>query len=59
MGFFDLFTSDERFPDVDWYCDHCGAYLNDQEGFDDYKYVWKCTECGRKSSISADNIIED
>ena len=23
----------ERFPDIDWYCDHCNAYLNDQAGF--------------------------
>ncbi|HEM3671965.1 TPA: Sec23/Sec24 zinc finger-containing protein [Streptococcus suis] len=45
-----------RFPDVDWYCDHCGAHLNVQSGFDDNKYIWKCEECGRKSSISHDNI---
>lgn len=24
----------ERFPDIDWWCDGCGAYLNDQDGFD-------------------------
>lgn len=24
-----------RFGNVDWYCDKCGAYLNDQDGFDD------------------------
>ena len=45
-----------RFPDVDWYCDYCGAYLNSQVGFDDHKYTWKCTECGGKNSISKDNI---
>lgn len=49
----------ERFPDIDWWCDNCGAYLNDQDGFDDHKYVWKCTECGFKSSISKDNIFWD
>lgn len=49
----------ERFPDIDWYCDKCNAYLNSQEGFDDRKYLWKCTECGFKSSISKDNILED
>ena len=32
-----------RFPEVDWYCDRCNAYLNVQPGFDDHHYVWKCT----------------
>lgn len=45
-----------RFPGIDWYCDHCGALLNDQKHFDDHKYTWKCTECGFKNSISWDNI---
>lgn len=22
----------ERFPGIDWYCDRCNAYLNDQPG---------------------------
>lgn len=48
----------ERFPDVDWFCDRCNAYLNIQPGFDDHKYIWKCTECGLKNSISSDNIYE-
>lgn len=48
----------ERFEDVDWWCDRCGAYLNSQPGFNDHHYVWKCTECGFKSSISKDNIYE-
>ncbi len=46
-----------RFPNVTWWCDSCGANLNCQEGFDDHKYVWKCTECGYKNSISKDNIF--
>lgn len=46
----------ERFPDIDWYCDGCGAYLNDQDEFDDSHYVWECEECGYKSSISWNNI---
>lgn len=45
-----------RFPGIDWYCDHCGALLNNQKHFDDHKYTWKCTECGFKNSISWDNI---
>ena len=47
----------ERFPYIDWYCDRCGSHLNDQKGFDDHHYVWKCTECGYKNSISAANIL--
>lgn len=50
---------EERFPDIDWYCDNCGAYLNSQDNFDDHKYTWKCTECGYKNSISRDNIFYD
>ena len=48
----------DRFPDIDWWCDRCGAHLNDQIGFDDHHYIWKCTECGHKNSISATNIYE-
>jgi len=29
----------ERFPDIDWFCDRCNAYLNIQPGFDDHHYV--------------------
>ena len=29
----------ERFPGIDWYCDRCNAYLNDQPGFDDHYAV--------------------
>ena len=50
------YPADMRFPNVDWYCDKCGAYLNVQDGFDDHKYIWKCKECGYKNSISKDNI---
>lgn len=48
----------DRFPNIDWYCDRCGACLNNQEGFDDHHYVWCCTECGHKNSISSSNIYE-
>ena len=54
-----MLKREKHFPNVDWYCDHCGAYLNDQKGFDDHKYVWKCKECGFKNSISWDSIIPD
>lgn len=35
-----------RFPNVDWWCDYCGALLNYQNGFDDSNDTWACTECG-------------
>ncbi|ODA73264.1 hypothetical protein APS67_002527 [Streptomyces sp. AVP053U2] len=47
-----------RFPEVDWFCDRCHEHLNNQSGFDDNKYTWKCTDCGHKNSISKDNIYE-
>ncbi len=47
----------ERFPGIDWECDKCGAILNYQQGFDDHKYIWKCTNCGHKNSISRANIV--
>lgn len=48
----------ERFPSIDWWCDRYGAYLNDQDGFDDNNYTHKCAECGHKNSISRDNIYD-
>lgn len=48
----------ERFPNVDWWCDRCKANLNGQSNFDDNKYIWQCTECGFKNSISSTNIYE-
>lgn len=46
-----------RFPGIDWYCDRCNAFLNGQSNFDDHHYIWKCTACGYKNSISLANII--
>lgn len=47
----------DRFPGIDWWCDRCNALLNEQDGFDDHKYTWVCTECGYKNSISRTNIF--
>ncbi len=41
----------------DWWCDKCGAYLNDQENFTVEKDRWKCAECGHINDVSYDNII--
>lgn len=51
------YLKSERFPDIEWFCDRCNACLSYQHGFNDHCYVWKCTECGYKNSISSDNII--
>ena len=56
--FYDGDDLDHRFPGVDWYCDRCGEYLNDQEGFDDHLHVWKCTRCGYENRIEMDNIYD-
>lgn len=42
----------QRFPSIDWYCDRCGAYLNDQDEFDDNYDEWVCEECGYHNEIS-------
>ncbi|MCR5229466.1 MAG: hypothetical protein K6D03_05005 [Solobacterium sp.] len=49
----------ERFPDIHWYCDSCGALLNRQEGFDDHLDSWKCLECGAENRISASDIYQN
>lgn len=45
-----------RFSDYDWYCVHCKENLNNQSGFNDNKFTWKCTNCNYKNSISKDNL---
>ena len=45
-----------RFPKYDWYCVHCHEKLNNQAGFNDNKFTWKCTNCSYKNSISKDNL---
>lgn len=42
--------------DVDWYCDNCDAYLNDQAGFDDSQELWTCTQCGSENDITPSNL---
>lgn len=49
---------DRRFPGIEWYCDRCGAYLNDQEGFDDRLHSWKCRVCGYRNPIEIEEIYD-
>ncbi len=51
-------SKDARFPEYEWYCARCHERLNDQSGFDDNKFIWKCNNCGHKNSISKDNLIK-
>ena len=44
--------------DCDWYCDSCGAYMNDQSGFTALTGTWICTECGCVNDVSENNIID-
>lgn len=48
-----------RFPGIEWYCDQCGAHLNEQPGFDDHLNQWQCRKCGHINSISFDEIYEN
>lgn len=49
-------TKEPRFPDYVWFCAHCGESLSNQNGFDDHKFTWRCTNCNHKNSISKDNL---
>lgn len=48
-----------RFPDIEWYCDGCGAHLNEQAGFDDRLPAWKCTSCGTENRLDVSEIYEN
>lgn len=50
---------ENRFPGVEWYCDGCGAHLNEQDGFDDHLPSWKCTACGYENRLEASEIYEN
>lgn len=41
---------------IDWYCDKCNNYLNDQSNFVG-NGICTCQKCGYKNVISASNII--
>ena len=45
--------------DCDWYCDDCGAYMNNQPCFTTVSGEWTCTECGTINDVSENNILYD
>ena len=59
--YFSIYTGDDvdsEFPDIHWYCDSCGDYLNLQKGFHEDCKVWKCTKCGFDNFIDLNHIYE-
>lgn len=47
-----------EYSDFDWYCDNCGAYLNDQRGFDGEYGIFTCKQCGYDNRIDATQIVD-
>ena len=43
---------------IDWYCDECNTYLNDQAGFNTSSGRWTCSECGYENDVTEDNIFD-
>ena len=41
---------------IDWYCDNCGTFLNDQPGFTTRKRTWVCKECGCENDVTENNL---
>lgn len=41
---------------VDWYCDHCDAYMNEQPGFDGVGPSWICANCQTENDVTASNL---
>lgn len=53
------FNGSSDLDDIKWYCDDCGAYLNEQPGFDPDCGEWECTECGYENEIDSMAIIDE
>jgi len=45
--------------EIDWYCDSCNAYMNNQPGFNRRGGYWTCTECGFRNDVTDGNIYYD
>lgn len=51
------FTEEEFLDDfVFWFCDECGSYLNNQEGFDKSSAKHICRNCGYENDTTFSNI---
>lgn len=40
--------SNDEYKDEEYFCPHCGAILNDQDGFDPSLSSWICTNCHKQ-----------
>lgn len=44
---------------IEWYCDHCGCYMNNQEGFTRKEGTWICEKCGFENDVTNNNVIDN
>lgn len=44
--------------DCDWICDCCGAYMNDQPGFNVFCGTWECADCGALNDVSPSSVLD-
>lgn len=44
---------------IDWYCDCCNCYMNNQTGFNTVSGYWTCANCGEVNDVSDNNIEWD
>lgn len=42
---------------IDWYCDRCREYMNNQGGFTTSSGKWTCTKCGYDNDVTNENIF--
>ena len=43
---------------ITWICDHCGAFMNSQPGFNAECDEWICTECGGVNKMGPEVVYE-
>ena len=59
MGFFDKLFRVNNQEVVNWYCDNCGAHMNNQVGFTTKNGRYTCKICGYNNDVSPNNIEPD
>lgn len=45
--------------DMDWYCDNCNTFMNNQNGFNRSGGWWTCAKCGTHNDVSLGNTRWD
>ena len=46
----------QKIMHVNWYCDNCDAYMNNQDNFTTDYGKWKCEFCGFVNDVTENNI---